>query len=235
MPTICTAAWSIPKAVADVFPQEGTGLTRYASVFKGVEVNSTFYRGHRASTFGRWADAVPEDFRFAVKIPKEITHDRAMKDICEPFKVFLQDIAPLGEKRGPLLCQLPPSLVFDRDDMERALGAMRSSDSGPIVIEVRHKSWASEKAVALLEKYAIDRVLADPALVWAPDGFRQPPRYVRLHGQPKIYYSRYTEEEIAAFSNLLAADSWCVFDNTASGAAIQNALTMLERRSHHRW
>lgn len=230
MPIIATAAWSIPKVVADRFAPEGSGLTRYASVFSGVEVNSTFYRRHKSSTFARWAESVPASFRFSVKIPREITHARAMTDIGEAFDIFLEDISPLAEKRGPLLCQLPPSLAFDADTMETAFQTMREADKGPIVIEVRHKSWVVDEAVALLGKYAIDRVLADPALVWSAGDFPDAPGYVRLHGKPKIYYSSYSDQEIKAFSKLLAADSWCVFDNTASGAAIENALTMLEMR-----
>ena len=230
MPIIATASWSIPKKVADRFAQKGSGLSRYASVFNGVEINSTFYRRHKALTFARWAESVPDSFRFAVKIPKEITHTRGMKHIAKPFETFLEDIAPLGEKRGPLLCQLPPSLVFDADALETAFKTLRNADGGPMVIEVRHKSWAEAEALDLLKTYAIDRVLAGPALVWPADDFHTPPKYVRLHGEPKIYYSAYTDDEIIAFSALLASDSWCVFDNTASGAAIENALFMLEMR-----
>lgn len=228
MPIIATAAWSIPKNVADQFAQEGSGLSRYAWVFDGVEINSTFYRRHQTSTFARWAESVADRFRFSVKIPKEITHMRETKDIAEPFDAFLEDIAPLGAKRGPLLCQLPPSLAFDADALDSAFKAMREADDGPIVIEVRHKSWASEEALDLLKKYAIDRVLVDPAPVWPAEDFDTPPNYVRLHGKPKIYFSSYTDEEIRSFSKLLAPDGWCVFDNTASSAAVENALTMLQ-------
>lgn len=230
MPIIGTAAWSIPKKVASRFTEEGNGLVRYASVFNGVEINSTFYRRHRASTFARWAEAVPDDFRFSVKFPKDITHTRVMQDIDEPLATFLEDIAPLGHKRGPLLCQLPPSLAFDAKQLDRALRAMRKADPGQIVIEVRHKSWASAEAKDLLKTYAVDRVLADPAPVWPADDFAEAPQYVRLHGKPKIYYSSYTEDEIMAFSKLLTPDRWCVFDNTASGAAIENALIMIEKQ-----
>ena len=230
MPIIATAAWSIPKKVADRFAQEGSGLTRYASVFDGVEINSTFYRRHKMSTFAQWAESVPDSFRFAVKIPKEITHTRAMKDIAKPLETFLEDIALLGAKRGPLLCQLPPSLAFDADKLDSAFKAMRHADDGSIVIEVRHKSWAAFDALDLLRRYAIERVLADPAPVWPTEDFDTPPKYVRLHGKPKIYYSSYTDEEINSVWKRLAPDSWCVLDNTASGAAIENALTMLDMR-----
>jgi uncharacterized protein YecE (DUF72 family) len=228
LPIIATAAWAIPKTVAERFDQEGNGLRRYASMFGGVEINSTFYRRHKTSTFARWAGSVPDSFRFSVKIPREITHDRAMKDIVEPFQTFLSDIAPLAEKRGPLLCQLPPSLAFASDEFEIAFKTMRAAEKGSIAIEARHRSWASSEALNLLEKYAIDRVLADPAPVWPARDFDTPPRYVRLHGKPKTYYSPYTDAEIRSFSRFLMPDSWCVFDNTASGAAIENALTMLK-------
>lgn len=228
MTIIATAGWAVPKAIANHFGQEGSSLTRYASVFPGVEINSTFYRQHQQSTFERWATSVPDTFKFSVKIPKEITHDRAMVDIAEAFRKFLEDITPLGRKRGPLLCQLPPSLAFDEDVIAAAFKAIRAADQGQIVIEVRHKSWKSEQVAHLLKEFAIDPVLADPAMVWAASDFPEPPRYVRLHGKPKIYCSGYTNDEIVAFSKLLGPDAWCVFDNTASGAAAENGLQMVK-------
>ncbi|UPA27616.1 DUF72 domain-containing protein [Shinella oryzae] len=226
MPFIATAAWSIPKTVAQRFPETGTGLERYAAVFNGVEINSTFYRRHQAKTFERWAASVPEHFRFAVKIPREITHEARLHDIGGLFHAFLDEIHGLNEKLGPLLCQLPPSLAFDAKTANEAFAAMRRNHAGTIVIEPRHKSWASEPATMLLQRHAIDRVLADPAPVWPETGFDEPPKYARLHGTPKIYYSSYSEADIRRFGERLAEDSWCVFDNTASGAAIENALTM---------
>ncbi|MFP3546822.1 DUF72 domain-containing protein [Rhizobium sp. SIMBA_035] len=226
MPTIANAGWSVPTKMADRFAEEGTALTRYASIFDGVEINSTFYRRHRPSTFARWVDAVPDDFRFSVKTPKEITHVRAMRDIAAPLQTFLEDIVPLRKKRGPLLCQLPPSLAFDADILEPAFRIMCDANEGPVVVEARHASWASCEALDLLRTYAIDRVLADPAPVWPAEDFDRPPKYVRLHGKPRIYYSSYSKDEIRSIFDLLGSDSWCVFDNTASGAAIENALTM---------
>lgn len=226
MPVIATAAWSIPKKVAHKFAPEGNGIARYASVFDGVEINSTFYRRHKPTTFAGWADSVPDSFRFSVKMPREITHIRAMKDINEPLHIFLEDIAALGEKCGPLLCQLPPSLRFNQDVMKTAFQTMREACSLLIVLEARHKSWMASEALALLQTYSIERVFADPAPVWPYDSFEQPPFYMRLHGQPKIYYSSYCIEEINRFSQLLTPYGWCVFDNIASGAAIENALAL---------
>lgn len=231
MPVIATAAWSIPKTVAHRFPKTGSGLNRYAAVFSGVEINSTFYRHHRITTFERWAQSVPDDFRFAVKVPREITHEHRLRDIHELFATFLDEISPLTGKLGPLLCQLPPGLEFDAADAESAFAAMRATFAGMLVLEPRHESWASQSARAVLQRHDIDRVLADPAPVWPISDFPDPPKYVRLHGTPKIYYSNYGDEEIRSFGKRLAPDSWCVFDNTASGAAIQNALTMLDQQA----
>ncbi|WP_018901419.1 DUF72 domain-containing protein [Rhizobium sp. 2MFCol3.1] len=227
MPIIATAGWSIPKNIADRFATGGSSLTRYASVLNGVEINSTFYRRHKRSTFARWADAVPDSFQFAVKMPKDITHAHAMKCVAGAFSTFIEDIEPLGKKRGPLLCQMPPSLAFDAG-IESAFQAMRDCDDGPIVVEARHESWTSADALKLLNTYALDRVFADPSPVWKADEFETPPKYLRLHGRPKIYYSSYTADEIRSFSDMVASDGWCVFDNTAAGAAIDNALTVLE-------
>ena len=230
MPIIGTAAWSIPGPVRDRFPGEGSGLARYAAVFKGVEINSTFYKRHQEKTFERWAASVPSDFRFAVKMPREISHRNRLEDIDGAFETFLGDIQPLEGKLGPLLCQLPPSMVFDPIAIKTAFATMRARYGGQIVIEVRHKSWACSEAMALLDKYSIDPVLADPAVVWTA-GELPPPRYVRLHGKPKVYYSRYSQDDILSVLSSLTADSWCIFDNTASGAAAPNALFMWDHVS----
>lgn len=229
MPIIATAAWSISKAVTAHFPSAGSGLARYAARFPGVEVNTTFYRRHRPDTFVRWAADVPEDFRFAIKMPKTISHEHRLKGIEAELDLFLADIAGLGKKLGPLLCQLPPNLRFDADVAEAAFAAMRARHSGPIVLEPRHPSWAGAEAGALMRRHGIDPVLADPPVIWKAVDFTLPPRYIRLHGTPKIYYSAYDDAEIDAFIRLLPPNGWCVFDNTASGAATSNALTALSR------
>ena len=104
-----TASWAIPKTSQGAFPNEGSHLVRYASRFAGVEINSSFYRPHRLSTYQRWADDVPEHFRFAVKMPKTITHEGRLRDVAEPLLRFLGEIARLGDKLGPVLIQLPPA------------------------------------------------------------------------------------------------------------------------------
>ncbi|TCV50337.1 DUF72 domain-containing protein [Agrobacterium tumefaciens] len=228
MPVIATSGWSIPRTVAHLFPETGSGLSRYAAVFNGVEINSTFYRHHRMTTFERWANSVPDEFRFAVKLPREITHEHRLHAVGQIFKTFVEELAALNGKLGPLLCQLPSTLEFDGNEAIAAFEAMREVFPGMLVVEPRHTSWATPPAEEVLTRYAVDRVLADPAPVWPASDFSEPPRYVRLHGAPRMYYSDYSAEEIRSFEKRLSAGSWCVFDNTASGAAIQNALAMLD-------
>jgi uncharacterized protein YecE (DUF72 family) len=104
-----TAAWAIPKEYQNVFPHEGSHLVRYANRLNGVEINSSFYRPHRLSTYQRWADDVPDQFRFAVKMRKTITHEGRLRNVAEPLQRFLGEITGLGDKLGPVLIQLPPT------------------------------------------------------------------------------------------------------------------------------
>src|SRR5690242_13869791 len=112
------AGWSIRREYAEHFPATGTHLERYARRLPAVEINSSFYRPHRPETYARWAASVPESFRFAVKVPKEITHTRRLRDVADPLDRFLSETRALGDKLGPLLVQLPPSLRFETEVVE---------------------------------------------------------------------------------------------------------------------
>jgi uncharacterized protein YecE (DUF72 family) len=231
MTFIGTAAWSLSKPSADRFPAAGSALARYAAVFDGVEINSSFYKRHRPGTWQRWADSVPDRFRFAVKVPKRVTHELRLVDAEPVFDEFLEDIAPLGRKLGPVLMQLPPQLAFDAPAAAKFFEHVRSVFDGRIVIEPRHQSWADPETPALLSRFRISRVTADPAAIAREELDTEGFLYLRLHGSPKIYYSKYEPAEVRHYAGMLSAatpDSWCVFDNTASGAALVNALEMLD-------
>ena len=230
MIVIGTAGWSISKSVRDRFPSEGSALSRYAAVLDGVEINSSFYKTHRPDTWRRWADSVPDHFRFSVKTPRAITHDVRLAGAEAAFDAFMQDAGLLGQKLGPLLLQLPPNMVFVPEVAKTFLTHLRSVFDGGVVIEPRHPSWASEEVTLLLTEHRISRVVADPAPIDSPGTSPGEIYYLRLHGAPKIYYTAYKPEALARFAaDLTASDSpqkWCVFDNTASGAALPNALAM---------
>jgi len=226
------AGWSLPRETWPEFPEGGSHLQRYAARFNAVEINSSFYRPHQPATYARWAAGVPANFRFSVKLPKTLTHENRLRGGETLLEAFLVQVDGLGEKLGCLLVQLPPSLAFDAASAGGFLAGLRRRHSGKVALEPRHASWFTASANDLLKELKIGRVLADPVLFDAGRAPGGDPAtvYVRLHGSPRMYYSAYAREVLDALlvRLKLAAESdasvWCVFDNTASGAAVPDAL-----------
>lgn len=229
---IGTAGWTIPRAVSTRFPIGGHALERYASVFNAVEINSTFHRSHQVKTFERWRDTVPDSFRFAVKIPKSITHVAKLVDCSALLDVFLDEASHLGPKLGPLLLQLPPKLAFDPDVAGAFCALLGDGTRFTVACEPRHASWFTDEADEWLRERRIARAASDPAKhdgAAAPGGWRGL-SYYRLHGSPRMYYSSYGAEVIESMRLQLVSDEalerWCIFDNTAAGAAALNAFEL---------
>lgn len=227
------AGWSLPRAVLDEFPREGSHLVRYAARLNCAEINSSFYRPHQPATYARWAASVPADFRFAVKLPRTITHDARLRGAGKELDRFLAQARGLGDKLGCLLIQLPPSFAFDAGVVARFGALLRRRYAGAAVIEPRHATWFTSEVDALLARHALGRVAADPARAPAaaePGGDTRDCVYFRLHGSPRMYFSVYSDAFLRALArqvsaaNTWAEQCWCVFDNTAHGGAIPNAL-----------
>jgi uncharacterized protein YecE (DUF72 family) len=230
-----TAGWSLPRAVQAEFPGEGPHLARYARVFPAAEINSSFHRPHKPTVYARWAASTPASFRFAVKIPKTITHGQRLADAGELLATFMAEDSALGDRLECLLVQLPPSLALDREVARRFFVLLRDQWSGDVVLEPRHESWFSAEASSMLEEMRVGRVAADPVRAAGGDSPAGWPgiAYYRLHGSPRTYYSSYEPGYLAALADRLVAHrragvrSWCIFDNTASGAAAGNALELM--------
>ncbi len=167
---IGTAGWTVPRAVAEHFPAEGSGLERYAARFSAAEINSTFYRSHKQSTYARWVAATPADFRFAVKLPRSITHEARLIDAMPLAASFRAEALALGDKLGPLLVQLPPSLAFDAAIAGPFFSGLGRIWPGAKVCEPRHVSWFEPDADALLAAQEV--VLSNTHQVCAE---REPP------------------------------------------------------------
>jgi len=228
------AGWALSSADKPTFPTAGSHLERYAQVFDAVEINSSFYRPHRPATYRRWAQSVPEHFRFAVKLARSITHAGRLQVPAAELSDFLDPVQELGEKLGPVLIQLPPSLAYSAAIALRFFTDFRRAYPGFACIEPRHASWFTADVDAVLREHAIARVAADPALQTeaALPGGDASLRYLRLHGSPRMYYSTYDTAFLHATAKRLQAfrqehaQAWCIFDNTAHGAAIPNALAL---------
>src|ERR1700683_2870534 len=245
------AGWAIPKSHRDAAPAadvpeldpQGNSrragdshLERYARRFNAVEINSCFYRPHRRSTYERWAASVPADFRFAAKLPKTITHVLRLQECAAELDRFLSEVAGLGAKLAVLLVQLPPSLAFESRSACDFFTRIRAEVDAHILCEPRHASWFDPLVGRKMANLRIGRVAADPAPVAHA---REPAGdeslvYFRLHGAPKMYYSRYDSEYLSALYRrvldhlMLGRSAWCIFDNTAESAAWNNALELQE-------
>jgi uncharacterized protein YecE (DUF72 family) len=207
-------------------------LTYAAEQFRSIEINSTFYGLQRPEIFDRWRDTTPDDFVFAVKGSRYITHLRKLKDIETPLANFLASgLLRLGPKLGPLLWQFPPSMAFDPDLFEAFLEMLprdtkqaralakhhdpRSPDDfwidgdaeRPIrhALEIRHDSFRSPEFIQLLRRHDAALVCAD-TVEW--------PRlmdltsdfvYCRLHGSAELYVSGYDDEALDQWADRIRA------------------------------
>jgi len=225
------AGWSIPSVHAGLFGEGDSALQRYATRFPIVEINSSFYRPHLSQTYERWARSVPLRFRFSVKLPKTITHEGRLHSSGRELDAFQAQVGGLGRKLGGVLVQIPPSLPFDARVAATFFGMLRRRFDVGIALEPRHASWFAPAATALLQRLDIARVAADPAPI---DGAGKPLAssrwvYWRWHGSPRMYYSAYSDDRLAHLAASVrpaGAEPWVIFDNTAHGHAIADAVRL---------
>jgi uncharacterized protein YecE (DUF72 family) len=229
-PRIGTAGWAIRREHSSHYDPGPSHLARYATRFNAVEINSSFYRPHRRATYERWAASVPASFRFAVKAPKAITHTARCRECENLVDAFLDEIGGLGTNLGPVLFQFPPNFAFDKGVSTAFFSQVRDRFDGEVVCEPRHATWFAPEPEALLVRLRIAHSAADPPPARdadEPAGWRGL-AYWRLHGSPRMYYSAYEPEYLARIAARLTQhpNAWCIFDNTARGAAVENALEL---------
>lgn len=231
-PRLGTAGWNVPQVCKERLGGAGSHLERYARVLNATEINSSFHRPHRRSTYQKWADATPDDFRFSVKVPKSVTHSPQL--VPGELDRFIEESAGLGTKLGVLLVQFAPRRVFVESDAEVLFSALQDRSTAALACEPRHASWFTSEVSAWLNARRICRVAADPARALDADlpGGWPGLRYFRLHGAPRIYYSAYDGAFLRTLKRRLdfassSGETWCILDNTAAGAALDNALDLL--------
>lgn len=160
------AMWANPEWRGTLYPPHGGGLEEYARVFTTVEGNTTFYSGApRAETVAAWARQAPADFRFCFKLPAALTHERRLVGVEAAFDAFLDALAPLHDRLGPLMVQLPRD--FGAEELPRLEALLARWPVGiPCAVEVRHSEFfhkgAAETALnRLLITHGADRVMLD--------------------------------------------------------------------------
>ncbi len=207
-------------------------LAYAARKVRSIEINGTFYSLQKPASYAKWAAAVPDDFLFSVKAPRFITHVRRLKQVDVPLaNFFASGVLRLGAKLGPILWQLPPSLRYDREVLEKFLRALpqntnvaarlaRKHDAkvkpawlkpGPRrplrhALEVRHDSFNNPEFIALLRAHDIAIVVADTAGKWPLiEDVTTDFVYVRLHGDAELYVSGYTPTALRKWATRIRA------------------------------
>lgn len=227
-----TSGWQY-RSWREVFyegaPQR-TWLSRYTEAFDTVEVNSAFYRLPDRDVFAGWAAQAPSGFCFAVKMSRYLTHIRRLREPAQPVARFLDRAAGLGDRLGPVLLQLPPTLTADAQALAAVLAEFPSTVR--VAVEPRHRSWWTPAVRETLTAHGAalcwaDRLGRPLTPFWVTADFG----YLRLHegrAQPRPRYGR------RALSSWLSrihsayptsADVYVYFNNDPGGAAVANART----------
>jgi len=202
----------------------------YATHFNTVELNNTFYRLPSETAFANWHDLSPDNFIFAVKVSRFITHIKRLKDAGEPLQTFLSRARILGEKLGPLLYQLPPNMHRNDERLESFLSLLPKGMRH--VFEFRHQSWLEEGVLAILHKYNVGFCVFDMPDVSCPLVATADFAYIRFHGSTGLYWSCYSDEELVSWAKKLAdlaanlKTIYIYFNNDAEAFAVRNAITL---------
>jgi len=203
---------------------------RYAEEFDTVEINASFYRLPLASTFETWRERPPPGFRYAVKVNRFITHMKKLLDCGAEVERFVGLARLLGDKLGPLLYQLPPSLHKNIERLDAFLSQLPSDLDQ--VVEFRHRSWYEPDVLALLDRHGIGFVTHDLKGLVSPRWASGRTAYVRFHGSAGRYWGRYSDEMLLEWSKWcldqerLGRSVWCYFNNDIQGHAIEDARTL---------
>lgn len=203
----------------------------YCQHFKTLELNVTFYRFPRPAFVEAWYDKSPDDFTFAVKAPRAITHFKKFNDTGKMLTSFYETINNgLKEKQGPVLFQLPPNYNYTDEKLKKILNALSPEFNN--VLEPRHASWWQPEIYQRLVEHNITFCgMSHPLL---PDDVIQntPVIYYRFHGVPDLYRSPYSTEFLQHVVNTVktnrsAKAGWFYFNNDIDVSAIANAKEMI--------
>ena len=207
-------------------------LEFYAGYFDTVELNNSFYRLPSEAAFAAWRNSSPAGFTFAVKVSRFVTHIKRLKNVQEAVETFISRAKILGEKLGPLLYQLPPNMHRNDERLESFLGTLPRGMKH--VFEFRHQSWLDDEVFEILRKHNVGLCVFDMPSLTCPLVATADFAYIRFHGSTGLYFSCYSDEELAGWAERLAGltaklkEVYIYFNNDAETFAVRNAMTLRE-------
>lgn len=233
---IGTSGWVFSDWAGDFYPknlERSCWLKYYAQHFNTVEVNATFYRSFKETTYLKWYQQVPDNFKYILKAPKIVTHHKLLADAEGIINTFEKSALSLQEKLGLMLLQLPPHMPYLLPRLEQTLKAFNYPQK--VVVEFRKKYWITKETLQLLKKYQSILCLIDSPDIKLTATLTANIAYIRLHGSEQWYKYKYNQSElakIAAFIKRLIefnlSDLYIIFNNTFFANAPYNALQLKE-------
>jgi len=233
---IGTSGWHYPHWAGGFYPEDTPAkayLAYFSGFFETTEINSTFYRLPTEETLRGWVEQTPPGFVFACKASQYITHRKKLKDPRQSLSLFLERIAILGDKLGPILFQLPPRWRPNPARLEEFLEALPRDQR--YTFEFRDPRWSEPEVMRLLERYRSALCCYDlggtSSLIRVTADFV----YIRLHGPGARYQGSYGDACLADWAARIAAwqasglDVYCYFDNDERAYAPCNALSLIEK------
>jgi uncharacterized protein YecE (DUF72 family) len=226
------SGWNYKDWKGPFYPAKGCPASRwlefYAQHFPTVEVNSTFYRLASRDAVARWITQVPEDFVFAPKISRYITHIKRLADMDQAVERFYERIEPLAEspKMGPVLWQLPEN--YHRSD-ERLQHALDNLPPGRHAFEFRHDSWFNETTYAMLRDHDVALVIGDdPERPFQTYEFTTDFTFIRMHGGKAGRFGNYSDREVGVWAERVREwrrdrEVFVYYNNDWNAYAINNA------------
>ena len=203
---------------------------RYAEEFDTVEINNSFYRLPKPETFDKWRKQAPDRFCYALKANRYLTQAKKLKECEEPLERMMAAVRHLGDRLGPMLYQLPPSMKINLERFESFLRILPKEATS--VFEFREKSWYVPETYDLLNQYGASFCVHDMPGSASERIAVGPIAYVRFHGGEGKYWGRYSDEGLLNWTDWIVEQArsgkscWCYFNNDIHGHAIHDARTL---------
>lgn len=236
---IGTSGFSYSEWQGKFYPEDldnSEWLEYYGEHFDTVELNNTFYNLPDEKTFVNWRERTPDDFTFAVKVSRFITHRKYLKDGRETWGNFYERAQALKENLGPFLIQLPPRWTKNMERVESFVSVLKEvSPEKRFAFEFRNEDWFDNELIDFFKQQDnLSLCIADSQKWPSVEQITGDFVFVRLHGPGKVYRSKYSQEELEQWADKIEGwteqelDVYCYFNNDFEGYAVKNAKSLMK-------